>query len=55
MQYKLNVLVAAAVTLFAGAVSAQEVVKIGHVAPTSGGIAHPARTTRTARAWPSTN
>jgi branched-chain amino acid transport system substrate-binding protein len=40
MQYKLNVLVAAAVTLFAGAVSAQEVVKIGHVAPTSGGIAH---------------
>ena len=40
MQYKFNVLVAAAVTLFAGAVSAQEVVKIGHVAPTSGGIAH---------------
>jgi len=40
MLYKLNVLVAAAVTLFAGAVSAQEVVKIGHVAPTSGGIAH---------------
>lgn len=40
MQYKLNVLVAAAVTLFAGAVSAQEVVKIGHVGPTSGGIAH---------------
>jgi len=40
MQYKLNVLAVAAATLFAGAVSAQEVVKIGHVAPTSGGIAH---------------
>src|SRR5215510_11612654 len=30
----------AAVALFAGAAGAQEVVKIGHVAPTSGAIAH---------------
>src|ERR1700704_394544 len=41
MQVKLNVIVAAAVVLLAGAASAQDaVVKIGHVAPTSGGIAH---------------
>ncbi|KNZ33158.1 MAG: branched-chain amino acid ABC transporter substrate-binding protein [Methylibium sp. NZG] len=41
MQVRLNVFVAAAAVLFAGAASAQDmVVKIGHVAPTSGGIAH---------------
>jgi branched-chain amino acid transport system substrate-binding protein len=41
MQVKLNVVVAAAAVLFAGAASAQDmVVKIGHVGPTSGGIAH---------------
>jgi branched-chain amino acid transport system substrate-binding protein len=40
MNHKLNVVIAA--VAFAGAtqVSAQEVVKIGHVGPTSGGIAH---------------
>ncbi len=40
MQVKLNVVVAAAAILFAGAAFAQEVVKIGHVGPTSGAIAH---------------
>ena len=41
MQVKLNVLVAAAAMMLAGAASAQDmVVKIGHVGPTSGGIAH---------------
>jgi len=40
MQVKLNVVVAAAAVLFAGAASAQDVVKIGHVGPTSGAIAH---------------
>jgi branched-chain amino acid transport system substrate-binding protein len=41
MQVKLNVIVAAAAVLFAGGASAQDlVVKIGHVGPTSGGIAH---------------
>jgi branched-chain amino acid transport system substrate-binding protein len=41
MKIKLLPIVAAAVTLVAGAASAQElVVKIGHVAPTSGAIAH---------------
>lgn len=41
MQVKLNVIVAAAAVLFAGATSAQDlVVKIGHVGPTSGQIAH---------------
>jgi len=41
MQFKLNVFVAASAVLFAGAVSAQDmVVKIGHVGPTSGAIAH---------------
>ena len=41
MQVKLNLLAAAAAMLFAGTVSAQDmVVKIGHVGPTSGGIAH---------------
>ncbi len=41
MQFKLNVIATAAVVMFAGAVSAQDmVVKIGHVGPTSGGIAH---------------
>jgi branched-chain amino acid transport system substrate-binding protein len=41
MQVRLNVFVAAAAILLAGAASAQDmVVKIGHVGPTSGGIAH---------------
>ena len=41
MQLKLNVIVAAAAVLFAVGASAQDVVvKIGHVGPTSGGIAH---------------
>jgi branched-chain amino acid transport system substrate-binding protein len=41
MQVRLNVFVAAAAVLLAGAASAQDmVVKIGHVGPTSGGIAH---------------
>jgi branched-chain amino acid transport system substrate-binding protein len=41
MQVKLNVIVAAAAALFAGAVSAQDmVVKIGHVGPVSGAQAH---------------
>ena len=41
MQLKMKLVAAAAVALLSGAVSAQDlVVKIGHVAPTSGGIAH---------------
>ncbi len=41
MQVKLNVIAAAAFAAVAGSALAQEtVVKIGHVAPTSGGIAH---------------
>ena len=41
MQVKLTLIAAATATIFAGTVSAQDmVVKIGHVAPTSGGIAH---------------
>jgi len=41
MQVKLTLIAAAAAAIFAGTVSAQDmVVKIGHVAPTSGGIAH---------------
>ncbi|MDO9315490.1 MAG: branched-chain amino acid ABC transporter substrate-binding protein [Burkholderiaceae bacterium] len=41
MQLKLNVVLFAVAAGFAGSVSAQElIVKIGHVAPTSGGIAH---------------
>jgi branched-chain amino acid transport system substrate-binding protein len=41
MQVKLNVIAAAAATIFAGSVSAQDmVVKIGHVAPVSGAQAH---------------
>jgi branched-chain amino acid transport system substrate-binding protein len=41
MQMKMNVIVGASLALLAGATSAQElVVKIGHVAPTSGAIAH---------------
>jgi branched-chain amino acid transport system substrate-binding protein len=41
MRFQVNVVLAAAAVLFAGGVSAQElVVKIGHVAPTSGPIAH---------------
>ncbi|NDY92173.1 branched-chain amino acid ABC transporter substrate-binding protein [Ideonella livida] len=41
MQVKFNVIVAAAAALMAGSLQAQElVVKIGHVGPTSGGIAH---------------
>ncbi len=41
MQIKLNAVMCAAAVLFAGAASAQDmVVKIGHVGPTSGSIAH---------------
>jgi branched-chain amino acid transport system substrate-binding protein len=41
MQVKFNAVVAAAALLIAGTASAQDmVVKIGHVGPTSGGIAH---------------
>ena len=41
MQVKYTVIVAAALTALAGSASAQDmVVKIGHVGPTSGGIAH---------------
>jgi len=41
MQVKFNVVAMAAAMAFAGAASAQDmVVKIGHVGPTSGGIAH---------------
>ena len=41
MQVKLNTIVAAALVMIGGAASAQDmVVKIGHVGPTSGGIAH---------------
>ncbi|MEO8525520.1 MAG: branched-chain amino acid ABC transporter substrate-binding protein, partial [Caldimonas sp.] len=41
MQLRFNVIAAAALVMFTGAVSAQDlIVKIGHVAPTSGGIAH---------------
>jgi branched-chain amino acid transport system substrate-binding protein len=41
MQVKLNTILAAAAVMIAGAAYAQDaVVKIGHVAPTSGGIAH---------------
>ena len=41
MQVRLNTIVAAAVVMFGGAAYAQDmIVKIGHVAPTSGGIAH---------------
>ena len=41
MQFKLNSLAVALVVAFAGTASAQDlVVKIGHVGPTSGGIAH---------------
>jgi branched-chain amino acid transport system substrate-binding protein len=41
MQIRLNTIVAAAVVMFGGAAYAQDmVVKIGHVGPTSGGIAH---------------
>ncbi|MDB6000658.1 MAG: branched chain amino acid transporter substrate-binding protein, partial [Rhizobacter sp.] len=42
MQVRLNVIVGAAVAMFAGSVFAQDalVVKIGHVAPLSGGQAH---------------
>jgi branched-chain amino acid transport system substrate-binding protein len=41
MQVKLNLMAAAAVALLAGTASAQDlVVKIGHVGPTSGAIAH---------------
>lgn len=41
MQIKLNVVMFAVAAAFAGSVSAQDmVIKIGHVAPTSGGIAH---------------
>ena len=40
MQVKLNVIVAAVAVMAVGTVFAQEVVKIGHVGPTSGSIAH---------------
>ena len=41
MQVKFTVIAAAAAAMFAGTVAAQDmVVKIGHVAPTSGAIAH---------------
>nr|WP_297351111.1 branched-chain amino acid ABC transporter substrate-binding protein [uncultured Caldimonas sp.] len=40
MQFKLNLIVGAAALTLAGTALAQDVVKIGHVAPTSGGIAH---------------
>jgi branched-chain amino acid transport system substrate-binding protein len=41
MQIKLNVILGAAIVMMAGSVYAQDmVVKIGHVAPTSGAIAH---------------
>jgi branched-chain amino acid transport system substrate-binding protein len=40
MNHKLNVVIAAVAVAAASQVSAQEVVKIGHVGPTSGGIAH---------------
>jgi branched-chain amino acid transport system substrate-binding protein len=40
MNHTLNVVIAAAALAAATQVSAQEVVKIGHVGPTSGGIAH---------------
>lgn len=40
MQYKLNVVAMSALAMAAGAVSAQEVVKIGHVGPVSGAQAH---------------
>ncbi len=41
MQFKMNLVVLATAGVFAGSANSQElVVKIGHVAPTSGGIAH---------------
>jgi branched-chain amino acid transport system substrate-binding protein len=40
MQFKLNLIVGAAALTLAGTALAQDVVKIGHVGPTSGGIAH---------------
>jgi branched-chain amino acid transport system substrate-binding protein len=40
MQMKFKATAVAVLTLIAGSVTAQEVVKIGHVAPTSGAIAH---------------
>ena len=40
MQFKLNLIVGAAALTLAGTAMAQEVVKIGHIGPTSGGIAH---------------
>src|SRR4051812_42966544 len=40
MQLKLSMIVGAAAVVMAGSVYAQDVVKIGHVGPTSGQIAH---------------
>ncbi|WP_395698954.1 ABC transporter substrate-binding protein, partial [Aquabacterium sp.] len=40
MSFRLNHVAAAAITLWAGALYAQEVVKIGHVGPVSGAQAH---------------
>ena len=39
MQFKLNLIVGAAALSMAGAAFAQDVVRIGHVGSTSGGIA----------------
>jgi branched-chain amino acid transport system substrate-binding protein len=53
MQVKLNLIAAAAAAIFAGSVSAQDmVVKIGHVGPTAAASPTSARTTRTAPGWP---
>jgi branched-chain amino acid transport system substrate-binding protein len=40
MQMKMKLVAIAALAMAAGVVSAQEIIKIGHVGPTSGGIAH---------------
>ena len=40
MQFKLNAIIGAAAILLGGSVFAQDIVKIGHVGPTSGSIAH---------------
>jgi branched-chain amino acid transport system substrate-binding protein len=40
MQMKMKLVAVAALAMAAGVVSAQEVIKLGHVGPTSGGIAH---------------
>lgn len=40
MQFKLKMIVAASVAVASGLAFSQEVIKLGHVGPTSGGIAH---------------